>query len=182
MNLPTPILSFLDRNFAQFLPEGVAYASIDTAYGRAVAVFSGHALIGFGFMDSAYKRESDIANVAKSLVPFCKKDLVPLNCDDTLKKFMQSPLPVWLYGTDFQLDVWEALMNIPFGETRTYQDIATALGQPTSVRAVAKAIGSNPVSFFIPCHRVIGATGALTGYRWGIDVKKNLLDFEHQAA
>lgn len=81
-------------------------------------------------------------------------------------------------GTAFQLRVWQALRTIPYGETRTYGWIAEQLGQPTAVRAVGLANGRNPLSIVVPCHRVVGRSGALTGYAGGIERKRFLLDHE----
>ena len=87
-------------------------------------------------------------------------------------------LPLDLRATAFQMRVWEALKCIPRGETRTYTEIACAIGQPTAVRAVARACATNPVAVVIPCHRVIGSNGELTGYRWGVERKRQLLEME----
>lgn len=87
-------------------------------------------------------------------------------------------LPLDLRATAFQMRVWEALRRIPRGETRSYAQVARELGQPTAVRAVARACGANPVAVVIPCHRVVGSNGALTGYRWGVERKKKLLEME----
>lgn len=87
-------------------------------------------------------------------------------------------LPLSLYGTDFQKNVWTFLVSIPYGETLSYAGVAARLGIPSSVRAVANAIGANPLSIFIPCHRVVGSRGVLTGYAGGIDAKRGLLDIE----
>jgi methylated-DNA-[protein]-cysteine S-methyltransferase len=81
-------------------------------------------------------------------------------------------------GTPFQRRVWTALMTIPFGETRSYKEIATQIGSPAAVRAVGAANGRNPVSIITPCHRVIGATGELTGFAGGLDTKARLLGLE----
>jgi len=81
-------------------------------------------------------------------------------------------------GTPFQQSVWRALMEIPFGETRTYGEIASRIGQPGAARAVGAANGRNPLSIVAPCHRVVGSTGALTGFAGGLDVKERLLEFE----
>ncbi len=83
-----------------------------------------------------------------------------------------------LTGTPFQKEVWKELMNIPFGETRSYKEQATAIGKPAAVRAVANANGDNLISIVIPCHRVIGSNGSLTGYGGGLENKKWLLDLE----
>jgi methylated-DNA-[protein]-cysteine S-methyltransferase len=87
-------------------------------------------------------------------------------------------LPLQFMGTDFQRRAWEALLTIPFGETRTYADMARQIGQPTAVRAVGAANGRNPLSIIVPCHRVIGASGALTGFGGGLDAKAKLLALE----
>jgi methylated-DNA-[protein]-cysteine S-methyltransferase len=87
-------------------------------------------------------------------------------------------LPLDFRGTDFQKNVWNALLAIPFGETRTYAEIARAIGHPTATRAVGAANGRNPISIVAPCHRVIGANGALTGFAGGIEAKHYLLRLE----
>jgi len=90
-------------------------------------------------------------------------------------------LPLAAPGTDFQRTVWRALLEIPFGETRSYADIARAVGRPTAVRAVGGANGRNPIGIIVPCHRVIGKDGTLTGYAGGLDAKRALLALERDA-
>ncbi|MEU7113729.1 methylated-DNA--[protein]-cysteine S-methyltransferase [Streptomyces sp. NPDC046182] len=90
-------------------------------------------------------------------------------------------LPLRLIGTPFQLRVWERLRTIPYGETRTYGELAEALGNPGASRAVGLANGKNPVSIVVPCHRVVGAGGSLTGYGGGLGRKRRLLAFESGA-
>jgi methylated-DNA-[protein]-cysteine S-methyltransferase len=87
-------------------------------------------------------------------------------------------LPLDFQGTDFQKQVWAALLAIPFGETRSYGDLARAVGRPTAFRAVGAANGRNPISIVAPCHRVIGANGALTGFAGGLEAKRYLLRHE----
>jgi O-6-methylguanine DNA methyltransferase len=87
-------------------------------------------------------------------------------------------IPLDLYGTPFQKMVWRELCNIPYGETRSYKDIALALNAAKAVRAVGCANNQNPLSIFIPCHRVIGSNGALVGYGGGLDMKESLLQLE----
>jgi AraC family transcriptional regulator of adaptative response/methylated-DNA-[protein]-cysteine methyltransferase len=87
-------------------------------------------------------------------------------------------LPLDLRGTAFQLRVWKALQEIPAGETRTYSQLASEMGIPSSTRAVARACATNRVSVLVPCHRVIGVSGSLTGYRWGVERKRRLLNAE----
>jgi O-6-methylguanine DNA methyltransferase len=97
----------------------------------------------------------------------------------------RSPLPTMPLdlssGSDFQQRVWEALCNIPFGETRTYGDIARSIGQPRAARAVGQACGLNPLAIVVPCHRVTAQNGKLGGYSGGVEIKKFLLAHEEQA-
>ena len=87
-----------------------------------------------------------------------------------------------LIGAPFQIKVWEALLTIPSGHVTTYSEIARAIGQPTANRAVGAAVGRNPVSWLIPCHRAIAKSGALTGYHWGLPVKRAMLAWESARA
>jgi AraC family transcriptional regulator of adaptative response/methylated-DNA-[protein]-cysteine methyltransferase len=91
-----------------------------------------------------------------------------------------SQLALDLRGTAFQLRVWQALRQIPRGETRTYSQLAREMGIPKSTRAVARACALNRVSLVVPCHRVVGVSGSLTGYRWGVERKRQLLAAETQ--
>lgn len=87
-------------------------------------------------------------------------------------------LPLYLEGTDFQKSVWAALRDIPYGETRSYKQIAEQIGNPKAYRAVGMANNKNPIAIIIPCHRVIGSNGKLIGYGGGIDLKERLLNLE----
>ena len=91
-------------------------------------------------------------------------------------------LPLDLQATAFQRQVWQQLQSIPYGETRTYREIAERLGKPKAARAVGRACATNPVSIVIPCHRAVGANGSLTGYRWGIERKRALQEHERASA
>ena len=93
-------------------------------------------------------------------------------------RLYQFSVPLDLRGTPFQRQVWELLRGIPYGETRSYGHLARALGRPTAARAVGQAIGSNRVAIVVPCHRVIGSNGKLTGYAGGLHRKQALLDLE----
>lgn len=87
-------------------------------------------------------------------------------------------LPLRFCGTPFQCEVWAVLKRVPYGQTWTYAQLAQALGRPKAVRAVASAVGANPLSLFLPCHRIIGSDGSLTGYAGGLPAKRFLLDME----
>ncbi|MGI8855925.1 MAG: methylated-DNA--[protein]-cysteine S-methyltransferase [Thermomicrobiales bacterium] len=89
-------------------------------------------------------------------------------------------LPLDLVGTPFQQRVWAALLAIPYGKTVTYRDLARDLGQPGGAQAVGGAVARNPVSIIVPCHRVLGGDGSLTGYAWGVHVKRWLIDHERR--
>ena len=91
---------------------------------------------------------------------------------------LEFDLALDMIGTDFQRRVWAALLTIPYGETRTYGQVAAQIGSPGASRAVGLANGHNPVGIIVPCHRVIGANGSLTGYGGGLDRKRQLLDME----
>ncbi|MEG3125589.1 methylated-DNA--[protein]-cysteine S-methyltransferase [Sphingomonas sp. GB1N7] len=90
----------------------------------------------------------------------------------------QFTVPLDFHGTDFQKSVWAALLTIPFGETRSYGEIARAIGRPTASRAVGAANGKNPISIIAPCHRVIGTNGSLTGFAGGLEAKRLLIELE----
>jgi len=97
--------------------------------------------------------------------------------DGTRQEF---DVPLHLAGTPFQKGVWEALKNIPFGETRSYKQQSVVMGQEKAIRAIASANGDNPVAIIIPCHRIIGEDGSLTGYSGGLQRKRQLLDLEQK--
>jgi AraC family transcriptional regulator of adaptative response/methylated-DNA-[protein]-cysteine methyltransferase len=113
-------------------------------------------------------------------------DALAENLAAVLDRLRESPvsrvLPLDVRATAFQRRVWEALREIPRGETRSYGEVAQSIGQPTAVRAVARACGQNPVAVVVPCHRVIGKDGAITGYRWGVERKRKLLALESESA
>ena len=91
-------------------------------------------------------------------------------------------LPLRPAGTEFQKKAWDALLTIPYGQTRSYKEQAEVVGNPKACRAVGAANGKNPISIIIPCHRVIGASGSLTGYGGGVELKKKLLELEQRVS
>ena len=88
------------------------------------------------------------------------------------------PLRVVLIGTDWEVRVWETLLKVPMGRATTYSDIAAKVRAPKAARAVGAAVGKNPLSFVVPCHRVLGKSGAITGYHWGLTRKRAMLGWE----
>jgi len=103
------------------------------------------------------------------------RDLVQKITEQSISDIASMVSPI---GTEFQQSVWKELIKIPFGETRTYLQIAIEMGSPNSARAIGTAIGANPIAWYIPCHRVIQTSGGMGGYRWGVDRKKEILEWE----
>ncbi|WP_246504158.1 bifunctional DNA-binding transcriptional regulator/O6-methylguanine-DNA methyltransferase Ada [Plastoroseomonas arctica] len=159
--------------------EVIRAALADSALGPLLvgATERGICFIGFGEDEAALR--GDLA------ARFSRAEVI--EADDTLRAMVQQvvdfcaepraalALPLDLRGTAFQRQVWEGLQRIPFGETTHYAAFAASLGRPDAVRAVARAIASNPVSLAVPCHRVLGKGGDLTGYRWGVERKRAIL-------
>jgi methylated-DNA-[protein]-cysteine S-methyltransferase len=119
------------------------------------------------------------AGFNKAETPLIKK--MAAQIDEYLAgKRKRFTLPVALHGTEFQTAVWRELQNIPYGETRSYKEIAAAIGRPKAVRAVGMANNRNPIVLIVPCHRVIGHDGSLIGYGGGLPLKRRLLELEDQ--
>jgi AraC family transcriptional regulator, regulatory protein of adaptative response / methylated-DNA-[protein]-cysteine methyltransferase len=127
-------------------------------------------------LESTLTQEFSNADVTRDDVAL--KDYVGNILANLEGKLPHLDLPIDVKATAFQKRVWQELQKIPYGETRSYSEVAKAIGQPSAVRAVATACASNSVGIVIPCHRVIGANGSLSGYRWGIERKKKLLERE----
>jgi len=160
----------------------IRYTIVDSPLGKMLvaATNAGLSAVAFGSLESELedelasrfpasdrrRDEADLGSMVKQILAQMTEHPVALE------------LPLDVRATAFQRRVWEALRRIPRGQTRTYSQIAEAIGQPTAVRAVARACATNPVAVVIPCHRVIGSDGTLTGYRWGVERKKKLLELE----
>ena len=142
--------------------------------GRIGIAETGGAISHIGFCDKAKKEYKGFA-VAET--PLIKKAAAQLS-EYFAGKRTKFDLPLAPPGTEFQRAAWRALETIPFGETRCYGDIAAQIGNPKACRAVGMANNRNPIVIIIPCHRVIGRDGSLTGYGGGLDIKQYLLDLE----
>lgn len=127
-----------------------------------------------GKIISIKKTEKNIISTDNKILLQAEKELEEY-FDGKRKKFT---LPLDLRGTDFQLRVWNVLREIPYGETRSYKEVALAAGNEKASRAVGMANNKNPILIVVPCHRVIGSNGAMTGFACGLDVKKKLLELE----
>ncbi len=167
--------------------EGIdlAYGFHDTAFGRTLVVATERGLAGIGFADTGEGGEAAALDdmrrrwpkAALRPDPGATAGLAQRAFEPTQWK-KDRPLKVVLIGTDFEIRVWEALLAIPVGEATTYSTVAETIGAPKAARAVGAAVGRNPISFVVPCHRVVGKSGALTGYHWGLTRKRAMLGWE----
>jgi AraC family transcriptional regulator of adaptative response/methylated-DNA-[protein]-cysteine methyltransferase len=152
-------------------------------FGEAILVATERGLAGLGFVDEG-DRAAALADMRRRWPGAAYVEdpgmTAPLasRIFDPERWRPDQPLRVVLIGTDFELRVWETLLAIPLGRATTYSDIATRIGRPKASRAVGAAVGKNPVSFVVPCHRVLGRSGALTGYHWGLTRKQAILGWE----
>lgn len=152
-------------------------------FGTAIVIASGRGLAGLAFADYG-EEHAAFADLRRRWPNATYVEdhagtagLAQRIFDPTLWREDQ-PLRVVLIGTDFEVRVWETLLKIPMGRATTYSDIAKGLNNPKASRAVGAAVGRNPVSFVVPCHRVLGKSGALTGYHWGVTRKQAMLGWE----
>jgi AraC family transcriptional regulator of adaptative response/methylated-DNA-[protein]-cysteine methyltransferase len=153
-------------------------------FGTAVVTATEYGISGLGFADADTTIEQAFQDLARRWpnARFQRDDarLAPLVAQifEPSRWSAEQPVRVVLIGTDFEVKVWETLLKIPVGRATTYQSVANQIGRPTASRAVGAAVGKNPVSFVVPCHRVVGASGALTGYHWGVPRKRAILGWE----
>lgn len=159
-----------------------AYKWIASPIGKYIAVENGK---GITFLEHTEKELDD--RLKKEMESMEEKDTpLLLDAERQLQEYFRGErhnfdLPLDAHGTPFQLLVWEALRQIPYGETRSYKEIAIAVENPKGVRAIGMANNRNPIAIITPCHRVIGANGKLVGYAGGLGLKKYLLNLEDRA-
>jgi len=152
-------------------------------FGTAVVIASGRGLAGLAFADPGEEQPA-LADMQRrwpraTYIEDCAGTAVlAQRIFDTRMWREDQPLRVVLIGTDFEVRVWETLLKIPMGRAVSYSDIANKIRNPKASRAVGAAVGRNPVSFVVPCHRALGKSGALTGYHWGITRKQAMLGWE----
>ena len=161
----------------------IRYGFHPSPFGRALVMATERGLAGLAFADPGgeaacfddmaqrWPQAQYVADQAAT-APYASRIFEPAKWSG------EQPLRVVLIGTDFQVRVWESLLEIPLGKAVTYSDIAARIGQPTASRAVGAAVGRNPISFVVPCHRALGKSGALTGYHWGLTRKRAMLGWE----
>src|SRR4029453_5588731 len=152
----------------------------DCPFGRALVMITDQGLAGLAFADDGQEKDTLITMQARwpgaayiedwlQTKPYADRIFKPENWRK------DRPLRVVFIGSDFEIRVWETLLRIPLGKRSTYSDIATHLGKPNAARAVGSAVGRNPISFVVPCHRVLRGDGSLGGYHWGLTRKRALL-------
>ncbi|MGF1722026.1 methylated-DNA--[protein]-cysteine S-methyltransferase [Vibrio kyushuensis] len=151
------------------------YTNYQSPFGSLTLQANEHGLLGVWFPIHT-TQPAQLGQKDESF-PILKETITQLD-EYFSQKRKEFSLPIASQGTDFQQQVWRALCKIPYGESWSYQQLAEKIENPKAVRAVGLANGKNPVSIIVPCHRVIGKSGKLTGYAGGIDVKKSLLKLE----
>ena len=155
------------------------YCYLDSPIGELLLAGDGDALCGIGFPDGPMRREPEPGWILNEKPLRTAKQQLKEYFAGKRKAF---DLPLKLHGTVFQVQVLKALLKIPYGKTASYGDIARRIGKPKAVRAVGAANGRNPIPIIVPCHRVIGANGSLTGFGGGLKTKALLLRLEAENA
>jgi AraC family transcriptional regulator, regulatory protein of adaptative response / methylated-DNA-[protein]-cysteine methyltransferase len=161
----------------------LTYGFHPSPFGTAIVIASDRGLAGLAFADPGGEQAA-LADMqrrwprATYLEDHAATAELAQRIFDTRLWRADQPLRVVLIGTDFEVRVWETLLKIPMGRAVSYSDIATRISRPKASRAVGAAVGKNPVSFVVPCHRALGKSGALTGYHWGITRKQAMLGWE----
>ncbi len=162
----------------------IAWGFHDCPFGEALVMVTPRGLAGIAFADAQQDRAAALADMTSrwpqanfhedlaATAPYARRIF-----DPELWR-PDNPLRVVFIGTDFEIRVWETLLRIPFARATTYSDIALKLGKPKAARAVGSAVGRNPISFVVPCHRVLGKSGGLCGYHWGLTRKRAILGWE----
>lgn len=164
----------------------IAYGFHDTPFGEALILATDRGVAGLAFVDED-KGQSRAEALSDMTSRWPRAQFVEATdrtashsarIFDPARWSSEQPVRLVLIGTDFEIRVWQALLRIPMGRAVTYADIARHLGQPTASRAVGSAVGRNPISFVVPCHRVLRGDGQLGGYHWGLTRKRALIGWE----
>ena len=161
----------------------IRYGWHESPFGQALIMATDRGLAGLAFADTGEEAvaladmagrwpNADYVEDPAATLPYARRIFDPARWRP------DEPLRVVLIGSDFQIRVWEALLKIPLGRARSYSRLAEEIGRPKASRAVGAAIGANPLSFVVPCHRALGKSGALTGYHWGLTRKRAMLGWE----
>ncbi|HWA19529.1 MAG TPA: bifunctional helix-turn-helix domain-containing protein/methylated-DNA--[protein]-cysteine S-methyltransferase [Devosia sp.] len=160
------------------------WGTAPSPFGTAVLILTAYGLAGIGFADGDVSIDAAFEDLrsrwpnARYVRDDAKVAPIASRVFDPTRWHAEQPVRIVLIGTDFEVQVWQTLLKIPVGRATTYQSVANAIGRPSASRAVGAAVGKNPISFVVPCHRVVGSTGALTGYHWGVPRKRAILGWE----
>ncbi|BDA82520.1 6-O-methylguanine DNA methyltransferase [Aureimonas sp. SA4125] len=162
-----------------------AYGFDESPFGRALVVATDRGLAGIGFSEGGEDGDAIAFEDMRRRWPMARFTRDDARIGPMAGRVFRPdewaedrPLRIVLIGTDFEIRVWQALLAIPVGRAKTYSSVAGEVGLPKAARAVGAAVGRNPISFVVPCHRVVGKSGALTGYHWGIARKRAMLGWE----
>lgn len=161
----------------------ISYGFHASPFGKALLMVTEHGLAGLAFADEGGEREAlddmtsrwpraEYTEDMGATAAYAGRIFEPGRWSQ------ETPLRVVMIGTDFEIRVWETLLKIPVGRMTTYSDVAEHIGKPTAARAVGTAVGRNPISFVVPCHRVLGKSGGLCGYHWGLTRKRAIIGWE----
>ena len=158
----------------------IHYGFTHSPFGKALVMATKQGICGIAFADQLGDEETLRDMMQRwPQTTFTHSEELILKLSSPIFDF-SGKTQLHVIGSPFQIKVWEALFQIQAGQVVTYSEVATAINKPSSVRAVATAIGRNPISFLIPCHRVIQKSGGLGGYHWGLPIKKHILNFENE--
>jgi len=163
------------------------YGFHPSPFGTAVIIVTGRGLAGLAFADpgeevAALRDMQERWKLATYIEDHAGTAALAKRIFESSEWQADKPLRVVLIGTDFEIRVWETLLRIPMGKATTYSDVARTIHAPKASRAVGAAVGRNPISFVVPCHRVLGKSGAITGYHWGLTRKRAMLGWESARA
>ena len=162
----------------------IRWAFHSSPFGEALVMITDRGLAGLAFADAggealgarrhdgALAARPTMSRTAAATAPYARRIF------DRGTWRPDQPLKIFMIGSDFEVRVWETLLRLPLGKATTYSDIAAHIGKPAAARAVGAAVGKNPISFVVPCHRVLGKGGSLCGYHWGLTRKRAILGWE----
>lgn len=159
----------------------IAYGYHPSPFGVALVMVTSAGLCGLAFADQGEENQAYVDMASRWPYAQYTEDsaqTAPYAAQAFAAQSLNAPLRITMIGTDFEISVWETLLHIPAGKALTYGDIAKHIGKPKAARAVGAAVGKNPIAFVVPCHRVIGKSGSLTGYHWGLTRKRAILGWE----
>jgi AraC family transcriptional regulator of adaptative response/methylated-DNA-[protein]-cysteine methyltransferase len=162
----------------------INYGFHASPFGLALVMATGRGLCGLAFADGAEDKEATLADMTRRW-PAAQYRQAPEQTGKLARQLFSPsqwskdrPVRLVMIGSDFEVRVWESLLEIPMGGQASYAEIAAKVGKPKAARAVGAAVGRNPISFVVPCHRVLGKGGSLTGYHWGVTRKRAIIGWE----